>query len=185
MTLAAGRQLERKIRGSFMDATTVRGIRAKKVAIAIADGMKAESTARVRSALVREGAVPLLLGIRADVVRSADGQEFLPDATLKDSSSTPFDALVLPDGDEAVDYLVKDGHVIDLLHDQYRLCNTILAVGASSKLLEKCGIPKEFPDGQPDRGILVAAGSADIAPLLIAAIAEHRHRGRGQGCASP
>jgi|HubBroStandDraft_1064217.scaffolds.fasta_scaffold12001_2 catalase len=156
-----------------MNATTnSQGIRAKKVAMAIADGMKAESTAMLRSALVKEGAVPLLLGVRREAVRSADGLEFLPDATLQESGSTAFDALVLPDGDQAVDDLMKDGHVIGLLQDQYRLCNTILAVGASSKLLEKCGISKELPDGSPDRRILVAGATADIAPRFIAAIAQ-------------
>jgi catalase len=163
--------------------TKGQGIRAKKVAMAIADGMKAESTAMLRSALVKEGAVPLLLGVRREAVRSADGLEFLPDATLQESGSTRFDALVLPDGDEAVDYLVKDGHVIGLLQHQYRLCNTILAVGASAKLLQKCGIPTELPDGSPNRGVLVAGASADVAPQLIAAIAQNAYSGRAQrGC---
>jgi catalase len=162
-----------------MNATTPGpGIRAKKVAMAIADGMKAESTAMLRSALMKEGAVPLLLGVRREAVRSADGLEFVPDATLQESGSTPFDALVLPDGDEAVDHLVKDGHVIGLLQDQYRLCNTILAVGASSKLLKKCGIPTQLPDGSPDRGVLIAGSTADVAPQFIAAIAQHAHAGR-------
>jgi catalase len=157
----------------LQNATTMsQGIRAKKVAMAIADGMKAESTAMLRSALVKEGAVPLLLGVQREAVRSADGLEFLPDATLQESASTAFDALVLPDGDQAVDVLVKDGHVIGLLQDQYRLCNTILAVGASSKLLEKCGIPTELLDGSPDRRVLVAGATADIAPQFIAAIAQ-------------
>jgi catalase len=147
-------------------------IRAKKVAMPIADGMKAESTAMLVSALVKEGAVPLLLGVRRGAVRSADGLEFLADATLQESGSTPFDALILPDGDQAVDCLVKDGHVIGLLQDQYRLCNTILAVGASSKLLRKCGIATQLPDGSPNPGVLVAGATTDIAPQLIAAIAQ-------------
>jgi catalase len=87
-----------------------------------------------------------------------------------------FDALVLPDGTEAVERLAQDGHTLDFVKDQYRHCKTILAIGASSALLDKAGIEPQLPSGGDDPGVLRAAsGDAVDAEAFIAAMAKHRH----------
>ena len=49
--------------------------------------------------------------------------------------SVLYDALVLPEGAEAVDALRADGHTLEFIKDQYRHCKPILALGASEQLL--------------------------------------------------
>jgi catalase len=52
-----------------------------------------------------------------------------------------FDALVLPDGEVAVQALSKDGHALAFIRDQFRHCKPILILGASIALLDAIGVP--------------------------------------------
>jgi catalase len=120
-----------------------------------------------------------LLGSRLGTVTSEGGETFEVDATLENSPSVLFDALVLPDGMEAVESLVRDGHTLEFLKDQYRHGKTILALGASSMLLERAGISSELPSGAEDPGLIVAAPSEALDPqIFIATVAQHRHPAR-------
>jgi catalase len=153
------------------------GIRTRKIAILVADGVEGESIAALQTALVAEGAVPRLVGIRVGRVVTASGEEIEADASMENSPSVLFDALVLPDGEDAVQQLARDGHTVDFVKDQYRHCKTILAIGASEALLNKAGIP---PPSDRDTGLAVTDG-ADVSAAsswFIEALGMHRHTAR-------
>ena len=57
------------------------GIRTRKIAILVADGVEGESIAAPQTALVAEGAVPRLVGIRVGRVVTASGEEIEADAS--------------------------------------------------------------------------------------------------------
>jgi catalase len=155
------------------------GIATRKIAILIANGIAGDSISAIMEALAEAGAVPRLLGCRLGTVNSEEGEAFEVDATLENSPSVLFDALVLPDGIEAVENLARDGHTLEFIKDQYRHCKTILALGASSMLLEKLGIGARLPSGTEDPGILMSASSDAAEPQnFIAAVAKHRHPAR-------
>ena len=156
------------------------GITTRKVAIVIADGLVGESITSLIGELTRAGAVPSLLGSRLGTVTSVEGKDFEADATLENSPAVLFDAVVFPDGEAAVQKLAKDGHSMEFIKDQYRHGKTILALGASSTLLDKAGIPKKSPSGRPDPGILTGSSTPEgsNAKALIIAIGKHRHSGR-------
>ena len=86
-----------------------------------------------------------------------------------------YDALVLPDGADAVNALRGDGRTLEFIKDQYRHCKPILVNGASRALLDECGIEPKLPDGRPDPGLIIAAHAAAGTDEFIAAIARHRH----------
>ena len=152
------------------------GIATRTVAVLLANGVEGESITAVMDALAAAGAVTRLLGSRLGTVTSEDGESFEIDSTLENSPPVLFDALVLPDGTEAVERLAQDGHTLDFVKDQYRHCKSILAIGASSGLLNKAGIQPQLPNGDDDPGILLAAsGDAVDADAFIAAIGKHRH----------
>jgi catalase len=153
------------------------GIATRKVALLIADGLEGASVSKIIGALTEAGAVTRLLSNRLGTLTSADGTTFEVDATLENSPPVLFDALVLPDGIDAVERLSKDGHTLEFLKDQYRHCKSILVLGAASKLLKKAGIFEVLPSGDPDPGLLVAepSGYDPAAKRFIAAIARHRH----------
>ena len=155
------------------------GVASRKIAMLIANGVEGESITAVMNALDEAGAVVRLLGSRLGTVTSEEGETFEVDATLENSPSVLFDALVLPDGTEAVQSLARDGHTLEFLKDQYRHCKTILALGASSRLLDRAGIDPQLPTGADDPGLILAASSEALDPqIFIAAVAQHRHPAR-------
>jgi catalase len=153
------------------------GIRTRKIAILIADGIEAKSITALLHELTEAGGVPRLLGSRLGTVKSTDGEDIEVDATLENSPSVLFDALVLPDGDAAVGALARDGHCLEFLKDQYRHCKTILALGASSTLLDKAGISKGLVADKADGGLILRPSGEYRAgaKAFIAAVAKHRH----------
>ena len=104
------------------------------------------------------------------------------DASLENEPGFLFDALVLPDGKEAVAALSQDGHTLEFIKDQFRHCKTILAFGASQLLLLQAGLPISMDKSMAQGGtglILAAAADAEsVAAEFIANVARHRHFGR-------
>jgi catalase len=157
-----------------------RGIRTRKVALLIADGVKAEPIAMLLSALSAAGAVPRLIGTRLGTIRSVDGQEFEIDATLENMPAVLFDAMALPDGEQAVTRLAADGHTLEFIKDQYRHGKTIFVGSASAHLLTSAGVALNLPSGKPDPGLIFCSPArlADRIKAFLAAIGKHRHPGR-------
>ena len=158
------------------------GIRTRKVAILIADGVEGDSIATLQAALLKAGAVSRLIGPRLGTYTTAGGQAIEADASLENEPGFLFDALILPDGANAVNKLSNIGNTMEFVKDQYRHCKTILALGTSVALLDKAGISPNLPSGEPDSGLLKAEASAakSIAGKFIAAMAKHRHTARDQ-----
>jgi len=157
-------------------------IRGRKIALLVANGVEGESLSRVQAALVEQGAVARLVGPRIGSFRAADGSTLQADASLENEPGFLFDALVLPDGNEAVVALAQDGHTMEFIKDQFRHCKTILALGGSQMLLMRAGVPAAIEKAQQlaqtglvlgDPGELEAAIQA-----FIAGVAKHRHFGR-------
>jgi catalase len=156
------------------------GIRSRKVALLVADGVDGASIAALQAALFGAGAVPRLIAARLGPVTTAGGETLEPDATMENSPGFLFDALVLPDGAPAAEALAAHGHTMDFIKDQYRHCKTILALGASQALLGDAGIPLTLPDGSADPGLLLsdASQAKTVAAEFIAAVGQHRHPSR-------
>ncbi len=158
-----------------------RGVRTRQVAILIANGVEGKSVAAVRSALLGAGAVPRLVAPRVGAVVSAQHEEMVADASLENAPSVLFDAMVLPDGEEAVQALLRDGHSLEFVKDQYRHCKTILAMGASQAVLARAGIKSTLPSGAVDPGLLLVDASDEVSTAtasFIEALAAHRHTAR-------
>jgi catalase len=153
------------------------GIATRKVAILVADGIEVDAISDLVEELNKAGAVTRILGVRLGTVSSKNGEPVQIDATLENSPAVLFDAVVLPAGSEAVDTLCLDGRALEFIKDQYRHCKTILALGDSSKVLAKAGIPLSPPSGDVDPGLLIEGqeGNDASAQTFIAAIALHRH----------
>jgi catalase len=155
------------------------GIATRKVAILIANGIEGEPVTVMIDALTRAGAVPRLIASRLGSVISESGESFEVDATLENSPSVLFDGLILPDGVEAIEQLARDGRSLEFLKDQYRHCKTILALGASTRLLDKVGIDYQRLGGGEDPGLIAVDSAEALDPrIFIAALAKHRHPAR-------
>ena len=153
------------------------GIRTRQVAFLVANGVHRASIAAIHDAVAAGGAVAHYVGIRVGKFVAGDGGEIEANKSMENAPSVLFDALVLPDGEEAAAMLARDGHTMEYVNDQFRHCKTILALGSGRSLLEKAGILYLAKD---DPGILLVdvndAGKA--ASKFVAAIAAHRHPSR-------
>jgi catalase len=153
------------------------GIRTRKVAILVADGVHGVSIVAVQAALVAAGAVVSLIAPHLGAVETSDGESVEATATLENAPAVLFDALVLPDGNDGIELLAGLGQTLEFVTNQYRHGKTILALGVSTVLLDKAGLASILPSGEPDPGILPASVNmlSDGVEAFIAAVGKHRH----------
>jgi catalase len=149
----------------------------RKVAILLADGVDSEAVNELMNELAGAGVVTRLLASRLGTVRSEEGEPLEIDATLENSPAVLFDALVLPASSEATNALIRDGHALEFVKDQYRHGKTLLAFGDSGKVFAKAGIPLTLPSGDSDPGVLIQGHGRDELDVqsFIAALRRHRH----------
>ena len=152
-------------------------IRARRVAILVSDGVDGDVLRALVERLVAAGAVARFVGARLGVAESVNGDPIEVDVTMEAAPSVLFDAVVLPDGADAVRRLAADGRALEFVKDQYRHCKPILALGAASELLKKAGIPQALPSGKPDPGLVIGRSdkSESVAKAFMTALAKHRH----------
>ncbi len=148
-------------------------IRGRRVAVIIADGVIDGELSTIAERLASEGAVPVMIGAKLGRVKTDRGKLIEIGASLEVAPSVVFDALMLPDGEAAAASLAGNGRVLEFIKDTFRHCKPILALGASSQVLEAAGVPVTLRSGKPDPGLLI--GDAGMADAFVKAIAAHRH----------
>jgi catalase len=156
------------------------GIRTRRVAILVAHGVDGASVHAIYADLIADGAVPRLVGSILGKVKGSNGDMLDVEITLETGPSVLYDAMVVPDGQDAIDMLGRDGHALEFVRDQYRHCKPILALGAGATLLEKANIPMALPDKSADPGLVVAqtAGIKQALASFKGALAAHRNYAR-------
>ncbi|WP_296952092.1 catalase [uncultured Massilia sp.] len=142
---------------SLMSRPGQTGIRTRRVAILVAPGVDADQVRALYATLLEDGAVPRLVGNMLGKVAGANGAPLDVEVSLEAGPSVLYDAMVVPDGKQAVAALARNAHTIDFVREQYRHCKPILALGAGVDLLAKAMIPATLPDGSADPGLLVDA----------------------------
>ncbi len=156
------------------------GIRTRKIAILVADGVDGDAVSAMQAALLAEGAVPMLIAPRLGAVATASGDALDANGSLENSPPVLFDAVVLADGDNAAQTLARLGQALEFVANQYRHGKTILAVGAAKALLDRNAISATLADGSPDEGVLIAesGGTEQAIEAFIGAVGKHRHPAR-------
>jgi len=184
MPRAMSGEVRPEVTASAMLSLTARpgegGIRTRRIAMLVAPGVVSGSLQAVRAALVEAGAVALLVGARLGPCEASDGAALDVDATLENSPSVVFDAVVLPDGNEAAAGLIASAQAQEFVKLAYRHCKTLMAIGAGGEVLSALGIEVQLPDGSADPGV-IRSGPDDAergTAAFIEAVARHRHTER-------
>ncbi|HEX5694262.1 MAG TPA: catalase, partial [Arenimonas sp.] len=153
------------------------GIRTRRVAVLVAEGVDGKAVGLVRGALEAEGAVVRLVGQRVGPVRAAGGKSLDADASLENEPGMLFDAVVIPGGEAGAKALARDGRAIEFVRDQFRHCKPMAVLGEGRLLMETAGLG----NGLDQPGVL-ATDSADkrFVQRFIEAIAMHRSFEREQ-----
>ncbi|MBV8852678.1 MAG: catalase [Sinobacteraceae bacterium] len=153
------------------------GIRTRRVALLVADGVDGTAALEMHQALSGQGAVPRFVGVLMGQVESVNGEGIEVEVSLEAAPSVLWDACVILDGEAASSTLASSGQALEFLKDQYRHCKTILALGTGASVLEAAGLARELPDGSSDPGLLVheAGSHASAIPEFVEALTRHRH----------
>jgi catalase len=182
LAIEVKREVERSPALSLLSRPGDAGVRGRRVALVVADGVEDTRLRAAHQALATAGAAPRFVGVRLGVATPRSGEPIHVEISLEAAPSVTWDAVVLPDGEEAALALADQGQLIEFVKDQYRHCKPILALGHASAILAKAGIDTNLPDGTPDPGILLddpmdakAKGGQVNIEGFIAALAKHRH----------
>jgi catalase len=181
--------MEKRVRPEVTESPTLSllarpgegGIRTRKIAILIADGVDSETVASLYADLTKAGAVPRYVAPTLGIVDGGEGPALEADITLEGAPPVLFDALILPPGAQAVTKLASIGQTIEFVKDQYRHCKPILALGESIRLLERARIPRTLPSGEEDAALIVTESAEDVPAALhrfIDALSQHRNFAR-------
>jgi catalase len=144
------------------------GVRTRRVAILVAPGVDGAQVNQLYAGLLKDGAVPRLVGGMLGKVKAADGAALDVEISLEAGPSVMYDGMIVPDG--AADALARNAHAIDFVREQYRHGKPILVLGSGADLLAKAMIPTALPDGSADPALLVDGALADFETAL----ASHR-----------
>ncbi|HXC60212.1 MAG TPA: catalase [Steroidobacteraceae bacterium] len=154
------------------------GIRTRRIAILVADGVDAGAARLIHTRLSEAGAVPRYVGVRLGRAADAgDNGELAVEVTMEAMPCVLFDALVIPDGRAATETLGNVGPALDYVKDQYRHCKPILALGSGADLVENAGVPARLPDGEDDPGLIIDRELDDPTDALerfVTALEGHR-----------
>ena len=152
------------------------GIRTRRIAMLVTDGVDGEALTELHSSLLQQGAVPRFVGVKLGQVSSEDGDPLNVEITMETAPAVLWDAVVLPDGNGAIEALLQVGSAVEFIKDQYRHCKPILALGGSCALIEAADIPGKLRSGERDPGLLIV-GKGDPGEAItgfIKAVASHR-----------
>ncbi|GHC67786.1 catalase [Streptomyces cinnamoneus] len=155
------------------------GIRTRKVAVLVADGTDAGQVDAVRERLTAQGAIVEVLAALDGSVRSADGGSLTVDRALPTMASVLYDAVLVPDGKEAVAVLAADPAAVRFVEEAYRHGKPLAVLGEGIRLLAEARLPEDVVLGEaaPEFGVLTSNGTAspqDIADALVTALELHR-----------
>jgi catalase len=144
-----------------------------KVAIVVTSGCDGESTLQIKEALSAEGADPRLVGITLGRASSINSPTLDIEVSMDSAASVAWDAMVIPNGEAAIEILLDSGKAQAFLKDQYRHRKPILLLGKAQSLLDVAGISQ---DDAEDPALLVYPATDTTAAInaFIGKLAKHR-----------
>jgi catalase len=154
------------------------GISTRHVAILVGNGVNGTAAAEIHRTLVALGAIPRFVGMKLGAVSSSDGNAIEVEVTMEAMPSVTWDAVIVPDGEAAVQELTKSGHAVEFIKDQYRHCKTILVLGSAADLVARTGV--DVSQVEDDTGLLIFRPGETTEALaeFVSALSQHRHFAR-------
>jgi catalase len=152
------------------------GIRTRRVALLVGNGVDGAMVRAMYAALLEDGAQPRLVGQRLGPVSSLDACALQVETTLEAVPSVLYDGVIVPDGGELAGTLGVDANALDFLRQAYRHGKPLMGVGDGSELLAVAGVALPLPDGGTDPGVIIVDGGESDAGLLAFKEVLARHR---------
>ncbi|SPO52581.1 hydroperoxidase HPII(III) (catalase) [Pseudomonas sp. JV551A1] len=139
------------------------GIKGRKIAVLVADGVDAASADKLVKALEAHSARPMLLGPTSAPVKTADGKQLPVDASMEGMPSIMFDGVVVPGGKASIDALAASGLAKHFLLEGYK---HLKAMVLTKELLGSLGLKE-------DKGLLLGDEQKTV-DAFVKAVEGHR-----------
>ena len=139
------------------------GIKGRKIAVLVADGVDAVSVDKLVKALEAHSARPMLLGPTSAPVKTADGKQLPVDASMEGMPSIMFDGVVVPGGKASIDALAASGLAKHFLLEGYK---HLKAMVLTKELLGSLGLKE-------DKGLLLGDEQKTV-DAFVKAVEGHR-----------
>lgn len=144
-------------------------IKGRKVSILAACGVSGKSVEAIQKALSKEGVHSVILAPHMGAIKTEEGGQIEADGTIEGNASAMFDAVIVPDGKEAVKVLLRDGNARYHLCQAYKHLKALALIGEAKELLGVCALPV----GKEDKGVLTGSGQS-VLKGFIDAMKRHR-----------
>lgn len=153
------------------------GIRTRKVAILVADGVDGFAITDMKVALTAAGAQVKTVAERLGSVKTEVGHALVVDHAIKTMPSVMFDAVYIPGGSHAMNILAPNQDFVQFVREAYHHGKAIATAGEGTRLLDLAGVPASHRDDGATGVICQQTGVAvlAVAERFIEAIAQHRH----------
>jgi len=142
------------------------GVKGRKIALLVADGVDGASVDRLVKALEAHSTRILLLGPTSAPVKTADGKALPVDASMEGMPSIMFDGIVVPAGKASLDALAASGLAKHFLLEGYKHLKAITLASEGKGLLGALGLKE-------DKG-LVLGDDQKTVDAFVKAVAGHR-----------
>ncbi|MGJ3440522.1 catalase HPII [Pseudomonas sp. Je.1.5.c] len=142
------------------------GIKGRKIALLVADGVDGADVDRLVKALEAQSARPLLLGPSSAPVKTADGQALAVDASMEGMPSVLVDGVLVPAGKASLQALGESGLAKHYLLEAYKHLKAIGLAKDAKALLDKLGLKE-------DKGLLVGDDQKAV-DAFVKAVEGHR-----------
>jgi catalase len=139
------------------------GIKGRKIAVLIANGVDAASVDKMVKALEAQSARPMLLGPTSAPVKAADGTQLPVDASMEGMPSIMFDGIVVPAGKASTDAMAASGLAKHFLLEGYK---HLKAMVLTQELLATLGLKE-------DKGLLTGDDQKAM-DAFVKAVEGHR-----------
>lgn len=145
-------------------------LKSRRVAVLVADGVSGKSVDALCQTLQQEGVHPQIFAPHLGMVKTEEGKELKPDGTIEGNPSVLVDAVLIPDGQDSVATLMKDGDAKYYLCQAYKHLKAIGLVGAAEHMLAAAGVPED----KEDEGLVVASDAKKLMKPFLQAMSKHR-----------
>ena len=170
------RELPRPVCGLEQDpslslyAHTDGNLKGLRVSLLAADGVRLKSVKEICDALHEEGIHPQIIAPHMGSITTEEGEELFVDGTLSGTPSVLFDSVIVPEGEQSLTTLLKDGDAKYHLRQAYRHLKAIGLPGNAKAMLEAASLPQDTDDA----GLLMPKDTKSLMPPFITAMKQHR-----------
>ncbi|MDB5322999.1 MAG: katE [Phycisphaerales bacterium] len=148
------------------------GIKGKKVAILVADGVDGKQVAALQAALAAEGALDEVIARFPGTVKTDAGKDLPVDRPAPNAASVLFDAVFIPGGAASAATLAQSTLAVQFVAETFMHGKAIGAIAEGIDLLNKARIdlPPDAGHVTSDQGVVTAPASRDAGAFAKAFI---------------